>query len=259
MLCGRANRVSRITTKIATTLLLEQPLAIWKRVEEICASGGGSKPESKKALPRTKTDTRGLGICSLTDEPPWILSCFPRSALAHDDDDALYRFHQQHNLSVFQAWHARSKQVYAALATRASTNHSEVGFWNLWLLQCCFTPTSNCRTQLIATFQHLLLTCQYCDPRILYCHSSVQTFFNSNLRWWTQVVLAWDPIRGESSRPFSCLARVSYPDMQILNSLAVDLVASVIYDHAARRHALWNFVLVLAHYAIISIVFGGAE
>eukprot|EP00434_Breviolum_minutum_P043690 symbB.v1.2.038957.t1/scaffold6262.1/size19545/2 len=64
----------------------------------------------------------------------------------------------------------RSKQVYAALATRASTNHSEV-------------------------------------------------------------VLAWDPIRGESSRPFSCLARVSYPDMQILNSLAVDLVASVIYDH----------------------------
>lgn len=94
---------------------------------------------------------------------------------------------------------------------------------------------------------------------MLYCHSSVQTFFNSNLRWWTQVVLAWDPIRGESSRPFSCLARVSYPDMQILNSLAVDLVASVIYDHAARRHALWNFVLVLAQYAIISIVFGGAE
>lgn len=64
----------------------------------------------------------------------------------------------------------RSKQVYAALATRATANQSEV-------------------------------------------------------------VLAWDPIHGESSRPYSCLARVTFPGMQLLNSLAVGLVASVIYDH----------------------------
>eukprot|EP00438_Fugacium_kawagutii_P012009 Skav225317 [mRNA] locus=scaffold891:89021:103940:- [translate_table: standard] len=68
-----------------------------------------------------------------------------------------------------------SKQVYAALATKATANHSEV-------------------------------------------------------------VLAWDPKHGESSRPHSCLARVTFPDMQLLSSLAVDLVASVIYDHAAQRH-----------------------
>lgn len=56
---------------------------------------------------------------------------------------------------------------------------------------------------------------------------------NSAFFLFVQVVLAWDPIHGESSRPYSCLARVTFPGMQLLNSLAVDLVASVIYDHVA--------------------------
>ncbi|CAK9030681.1 unnamed protein product [Durusdinium trenchii] len=45
-----------------------------------------------------------------------------------------------------------------------------------------------------------------------------------------EVVLAWDPNRNDGSRPYSCLARVTFPQMQRLTTLAVDLVASVIYD-----------------------------
>ncbi|CAK9030039.1 Uncharacterized protein SCF082_LOCUS19059 [Durusdinium trenchii] len=46
----------------------------------------------------------------------------------------------------------------------------------------------------------------------------------------SEVVLAWDPNRNDGSRPYSCLARVTFPQMQRLTTLAVDLVASVIYD-----------------------------
>lgn len=49
----------------------------------------------------------------------------------------------------------------------------------------------------------------------------------------SEVVVAWDPERSDGSRPYSCLGRVTFPSMQLMNSLAVDLVASVVYDRAA--------------------------
>ncbi|CAJ1375481.1 unnamed protein product [Effrenium voratum] len=50
----------------------------------------------------------------------------------------------------------------------------------------------------------------------------------------SELVVAWDPRGkgGASGRPFSCLARVSFPSMSLLGSLSVDLVSSVIYDHS---------------------------
>lgn len=65
--------------------------------------------------------------------------------------------------------------------------------------------------------------------------SSHQDHPNSDgLHREAQVVLAWDPNRNDGSRPYSCLARVTFPQMQRLTTLAVDLVASVIYDRVAR-------------------------
>ena len=58
----------------------------------------------------------------------------------------------------------------------------------------------------------------------------------------SDVVLAWDPRDSRAnSRPNSCLALVSFPSMQVMGSLAVDLASAVLHDKVTGSIIMLSF------------------